>query len=778
PYAHIYATVKYGSYLVQQRAIRGGQYTLTCPLDNVNDTEIMIHSASQLADVGDLSGLKVGFADFSMGTKLQNIKVGDSDSEYENPNLTELYVGNNTLLKKVDARNCTALAGTVDLSGCTNIEEVYMDGTILSGCTLPNGGVLKKLHLPGTITNLTIRNQPGITEFVMPDYSNISTLRLENVGGAIDPLAIVQEIPENSRVRLIGISTSAVQASTISALYDVFDTMRGLDEHGNNTEKAQISGTIHINAITGADLAALTARYPNITITYGTLQLLVSFYSQDGQTFLGSTTAIPGSTASDSFLNTPSKASTNQYSYTFVGWALTTNSTTADANALTNVTADRSVYAAFSQTERTYTVYFYNGQTLLQTSQNIPYGGSATYTGATPTSAGGDTFSGWSPSPTNITGDTSCYAQFGDPVPSATTADGAYGVEWDYASDSPALTRKGLAANFADPSPATSLAGSGSSPFDNILPWSGMKRYNIIDGAVSYSEDDAGFSQTDYDTVVYIPEFYYTAYKDTTNQKWLWAISPTQLPGFEKHPGSGRYVGRYHTSGDSNGVFTKSGVAPLVNTSQTNFRTYSHNKGNDWYMLDLASWSALQMLYLVEFANFGSQTVLGTGYAGVTNAVEAGGATDGAAYHTLKISEGHNQYRWVEDPFSNCMDWIDGYVGSTSATYAAVSDTGYSSGTSGKKNLGFALPSSGAIRGFGYSADAPWAFIPDTASGTTDNEKYVTDYVVSLGINNPVYVGGSYSSGADAGFFYFKCNTASSAYTSLGSRFIYIPSAS
>jgi len=43
---------------------------LECPLDNVNDTEIYIYSASQLASVGDLSGFKVGFADFSMATKL------------------------------------------------------------------------------------------------------------------------------------------------------------------------------------------------------------------------------------------------------------------------------------------------------------------------------------------------------------------------------------------------------------------------------------------------------------------------------------------------------------------------------------------------------------------------------------------------------------------------------------------------------------------------------------------------------------------------------------
>lgn len=60
-----------------------------------------------------------------------------------------------------------------------------------------------------------------------------------------------------------------------------------------------------------------------------------------------------------------------------------------------------------------YTIYFYNGETLLETVTGVPSGGTATYTGATPTSSqAGYIFDGWNPSNTNITADTSCYAQF------------------------------------------------------------------------------------------------------------------------------------------------------------------------------------------------------------------------------------------------------------------------------------------------------------------------------------------------------------------------------
>ena len=58
-----------------------------------------------------------------------------------------------------------------------------------------------------------------------------------------------------------------------------------------------------------------------------------------------------------------------------------------------------------------FTVYFYDGETLLQTVQNVPYGGTATFTGTEPTKEDYQ-FTGWLPTPTNITADTACYAQF------------------------------------------------------------------------------------------------------------------------------------------------------------------------------------------------------------------------------------------------------------------------------------------------------------------------------------------------------------------------------
>lgn len=409
PYADIYATVKYGSYLVQQRATRGQEYTLICPLDNVNDTEIYVYSCSQISAIGDISQLKVGYADFSLATKLSSLKIGDSSSSYSNTNLKELYLGNNTLLKTLDVRNCPNLTMAVDISKCSNVEEVYFDGTSISALSLPNGGNLKKLHLPNTITNLTLRNQTSLTEFILGSYSNISTLWIENIpSGLVNPITILEQIKNNSRVRVIGFTGEMSTASEIESLFDKFDTFRGIDEHGNNTDKAQVSGTIHVNKITSNQLKELAARYPDVSITYDVITFKVEFYNGD---VLLDTQYVEGGQNVTYTGTAPSKEADVYYTYAFSGWTTTKGGEIVEIAALRNVTEDRKVYAVFAKTEVLYTVKFVNGSTVLQTG-TYKYGETPTYNGSTPVSSEGYEFRGWNPEIGPITGDITYTATF------------------------------------------------------------------------------------------------------------------------------------------------------------------------------------------------------------------------------------------------------------------------------------------------------------------------------------------------------------------------------
>lgn len=405
PYADIYPSIKFGSYLVQQRGQRGQSYTIVCPLDNLDDTEIYIYSSSQLADIGDISGLMPGYCDFSNAVRLQHLVIGSGASGYSNPKLEHLTVGNLPLLLDIDVRNCPNLAETVDLSGCVNLETIRFGGTAITGVQLANGGAVETLQLPASITNLTLRNLKQLSSLSVAGYSNITTLWLEGNSSAVNTRTIFDAISTGARVRILDIQWSVTSntASFISKL----EGMRGIDESGNNTQYAQLSGSIYFSTISGTQLATLREHYPNVTFSYGTLQYSVDMYSEDGTTLLKSNSVTAGANCPS---YTPTKASTAQYTYTFAGWATSVGGQVV-SNALNNIQSDKKLYAVFNATLRKYTVRFYNESTLLQTVQNVSYGGTATYTGSEPTKEGYE-FAGWSPSNTNITGDTSCYAQF------------------------------------------------------------------------------------------------------------------------------------------------------------------------------------------------------------------------------------------------------------------------------------------------------------------------------------------------------------------------------
>jgi hypothetical protein len=76
--------------------------------------------------------------------------------------------------------------------------------------------------------------------------------------------------------------------------------------------------------------------------------------------------------------STPTKASSAQYNYTFAGWATAPNGG-LDSNALKAVTEDRSLFANFASVLRTYTIRFWDGDTVLK-SITLTYGSTPSIT--------------------------------------------------------------------------------------------------------------------------------------------------------------------------------------------------------------------------------------------------------------------------------------------------------------------------------------------------------------------------------------------------------------
>mgnify|MGYP000553262785 CR=1 FL=1 len=141
-----------------------------------------------------------------------------------------------------------------------------------------------------------------------------------------------------------------------------------------------------------------------------------------------------------------------------------------------------------------------------------------------------------------------------------------------------------------------------------------------------------------------------------------------------------------------------------------------------WYEYDYASWCAIGLLYIVEFADWNTQSKIGKGYSSGSSAIPSGG-TDSMTYHTGRASgtDGATavQYRHIENPWGNVFDWVDGVNFNGSTVYVCTDPAKYADDTSaGYTNAGTRASSSGYISALGVSTTAPWAIYPSSTGGS------------------------------------------------------------
>lgn len=406
PYADIYARFRMGgkdnSPADSKRAFKNVVTTLHVePGEQLTDLDCSIFSADQLKDIGDLSEFTPGTCDFSAATKLQRLKVG---RETPNPKLTSLTLGNNVLLKSINAINCTDLP-RLDASGCTNLEELYLEGcTSLTAATLPEGGMMTTLHLPANITNLSIRNQTKITDMTLEGFDKITTLVFENVSRTVqdETVNILHAIADGSRIRLWNFDLSFDVISDFYSFMDDVERMRGINGEGGNVDVAQILGTITLNSSEYLDyeyIKYIQDKYQNVNFICK-VRKVVKFYNYDG-TLLDTQEVFSDSleeagTAIYSGIN-PSREDSDVIHYVWDKWQTSKGvyyGEEGDHRTISNVLTDLDLYAHYNEIP-IYTVRFYNydGGALLETKTTRPdlqdMGNFVTFDGELPTPPAG-----------------------------------------------------------------------------------------------------------------------------------------------------------------------------------------------------------------------------------------------------------------------------------------------------------------------------------------------------------------------------------------------------
>lgn len=354
----------------------------------------------------------------------------------------------------------------------------------------------------------------------------------------------------------------------------------------------------------------------------------------------------------------------------------------------------------------------------------------------------------------------------------------SYGASWA-GGPSTQFSRLDEAVLFDDPVPGVG-ATPGSSPFDEIMPWAGMKEFNVINDEIAYEKGvDPEFSRSKYDTVVRIPKYWYKI--SATGSEWQLHIANGPMSGYTEHPAfEGKdyiYYGKYLCG---EGYVSRSAVKPQVNIKRSDIRSNARNKGAHWDILNVAAWSAATMLFLVEYADWDSQAVVGRGYTNGSAVINCGG-TDSMAYHTGRPAGTDGQtsivYRGIEDFWGNAWQWVDGINFSGTQAYYCLDRSQFGDDKSaGYSKLSYTCCSGdGAFpKMHGIDATAPWIFLPTTSGGS--NASYIPDGWWTSSGWRVFRVGGSYGTGLSAGLLARFANYASSsASAGFGGRLLYIP---
>lgn len=332
---------------------------------------------------------------------------------------------------------------------------------------------------------------------------------------------------------------------------------------------------------------------------------------------------------------------------------------------------------------------------------------------------------------------------------------------------------------------------------------------------LEYSEPDSGYVRQ---LMVKIPKFYVSITYDSSDYgPQEIRISENKIDDTYVEAG-GMYVGACEATVDiDNRLLSRihPNIAPRVSTTKSVFETCANNLNTNnykWHIYTYAAHMAIQMLYLVEYANRSSQaeftselTVEGYKQGGLGPGLTTGRSNNnysfvktGYAINALSPNQLYSGtgvalfsdnyvtnkqvpvYRGVENPFGHVFkNTCDvGFYGTSAYLKTDPSTFSNINSFSGATEIAIQTTSSNYIMQLSQSLNDTKLFIlPRKLGGSSDG---YCDYYNNSTSNSwrTLLIGGCSSDGSSAGLFYLNCiHSVDYSYQFIGTRLTYYPNA-
>ena len=200
PYQDMYLNVQVGNGNFKNTYITDGEPTLRAKAGrkytfdltgNYQETRIYINGANHLSAIGNLAPMYPYSFDLRALDHIKTLDIGTEETGYVNTKFTELVLptvdanGNSKvpLLETLNIKNCHSIGSTINLKYANNIRKIEAEGTSITGITLPEYPNIEILHLPTTVTDISLYGARKLIDFYVKnpstdqiDYSRLTKL--------------------------------------------------------------------------------------------------------------------------------------------------------------------------------------------------------------------------------------------------------------------------------------------------------------------------------------------------------------------------------------------------------------------------------------------------------------------------------------------------------------------------------------------------------------------------------------------------------------------------
>lgn len=240
------------------------------------------------------------------------------------------------------------------------------------------------------------------------------------------------------------------------------------------------------------------------------------------------------------------------------------------------------------------------------------------------------------------------------------------------------------------------------------------------------------------------------------------------------------------TTGDK--LSSVSGKAPINFGTRAQFRAAAANRGAGWRQQDYDLASAIQLLYLVEYASFYSQSKIGAGitnvadwpayndynpiaFTGNSNSIGDATGNTGGSTSALTESTKYLSYRGIENWFGHLWGWVDGININNNIPYVSNTDTQFADDTATNYTaLGVTLINADGWQNTLHQISR--GFMPKSVGAASTTK--ITDYYWQVAGWRVVGLGSHADDGAYAGAFCVDAADATgSASRNFGARLSY-----